>query len=180
MTKTENICGQKIIKIVLYLSSIYMILSAIISLFIIIQGLLTIHYLNIVSSLSIVTAVSIILLTIGNNCSLLLSKNMVLKSNIIINLIVCSIQSISIFSEGFCYKYTQGFEWVGYVHFDLHDGKTDFGAFISTLVFEFIFNFKTANGVMLGTNFFTLLLVVFFGFVLKGIIRIDHLKMKSA
>lgn len=46
-------------------------------------------------------------------------------------------------------------------------GKIDYGTFFSQLIFEAIFNFKNAKGIMVGTNFITLVMAGFFIFLLK-------------
>lgn len=157
---------HRIKNVIIFIISIYLIFTALVSLFYVSMAFTKLESLDIITVPFLLLALFIVSLTLWANADTLLDRKIHKSRNILINLIICAMQSISIFSEGFCYKFVQGFEWVGFIHFDKSTWKFEYGAFFSQFIYEFLFNFRDANGLMIGTNFITLLLTVFFGFLL--------------
>jgi hypothetical protein len=140
---------------------------ALISLGMIIALLFSGLHIDLIAAVTLIISTFIVLTTLFINSKLLLNWKSLNMKYVIFNLIICIIQSVSFFSDGFCYKYTQGLEWVGFLHYDPNNGQWDSGAFFSKTMFEFIFNFKSANGIMIGTNFITLLLGFYYYYLFK-------------
>ncbi len=153
----------------LILSSSYLTLTALISLFFITSILFSNLGIDFIAAITLVVSTFVVLTTILINVRLILNKRWFSQKYLLTNLVICIIQSVSFFSDGLNYKYIQGFEWVGYLHYDTISGKWDSGAFFSKLVFEFVLNFKSAKGVMIGTNFITVLLSFYYYYLFKKI-----------
>ena len=111
--------------------------------------------------------VLLIMITLGVNITILTKKKL-LKRYIYINIFICLLQSIMFFSNGFYFKYTQGFEWIGY--FYTNNVTTDSGLRFTPpkILLELIFNFNDSDGIAVGINYIAFLLFGYYLFLLKS------------
>lgn len=154
-------------KVLLIFSSIYLIITSFISLwfiFILINEDIKLEFLVIIT---LIVGLFIIGLTLWTNSVLLSKIDSIGKREVTTNLVICLIQSFSFFLNGFCFKYTQGLEWGGFLHFHQLTNELDLKMLFPRLTFEFMFNFRSTNGILIGFNFITLLFSFFFIYIKK-------------
>ncbi len=155
----------KIVKIIVLFSSFYFFVTAFWTLFILLNSLYNNVFTDLTGAITLIVSLGIVLLTLVTNFDILKQKGQIKNRSILINLILCLIQSFSFFSSVFSCKYTQGLEWVGFVHLNTSTWKFDYGAFFIGYHFELVFTWAPANGIMIGTNFITLILSCFYTYL---------------
>lgn len=155
------------IRIGLFVSSLYLILTALISFAFLISMLLDGLVKNITSGLALFAMSSVILLTLWVNGRILAIRKLPNRKTLVVNLIICSAQSISFFSDSFRYKFTMGFEWIGFFHYERASRVLDYGTFFTDFIFDFILDSKPVNGMTIGINFIAIFLFVCYFLLLR-------------
>jgi len=162
---SNRIALNKIDKTLLAFSSCFLIITSLISIwfvFIIINIDLKLEFLII---LVLIISMFIIGLTLWTNSVILSKKEVLRKREININLIICLIQSVSIFMNGFRFKYLQGLECVFYINIDQTISKVESGIVLPKLGFQFVFNFMSTKGIFIGINVIALIFSFFFLYI---------------
>lgn len=160
-------------KFLLYFSSVYLIITGFISLwfiFILIDSDLKLQFLIIIT---ISVALFIIGLTLWTNSVMLSKIGFMENSQITMNLIICLIQSFSFFLNGFCYKYTQGLESVGFLHVHQLTNEFELRMFPPKLTFDALFNFRSTNGIYIAVNFIMLPFLLFFIYIKRKYFKLS-------
>lgn len=160
----------KIKNILISASSIFLTLSALISLWLVGHVILKGSIDFLIAILLIVSA-CLILTTIGVNVPLIRNPDSLTERKANFNIIISVLQSLSILVDGFNYRYVQGFEWGVFFHLNHNTNKTIFNTFFSTFIFEGVFNFKSNDGFTIGINFIAVFLVILYVFLRKGLVR---------
>lgn len=149
-------------KILLVFSSIYLMITSLISLwfiFVLINEDIELKFLII---LTLIVGLFIIGLTLWTNAVLLSKLDSIGKKEITINSIICLIQSFSFFLDGFRFKYLQGLEYVLFIHIDQTFNRFERGIIFLRPAFEFVFNFMSTQGIFIGVNIIALTFLFFF------------------
>lgn len=152
--------GKRDFSILLF--SVYMIVAAIISFILLLITIIRNSSFDWVITLAILTALSLILFSGINNLKILISRGKVAKRALLINLILSALQAVIIFTNGFYFKYTQGFELIGFVHIDSLTKAASWDLSNRNFAHDLIFNFKDASGTTVGLNFIGILLTMFY------------------
>lgn len=161
------IAPSKIDRILLFCSSIYLIVTSLISIwliFIIIQAADELKFLIV---LSLIASAFTIGLTLWTNSVILSKIDSLRKKDINVNLIICLVQSFSLFMNCFRFKYVQGLECMVFVYTDQAVSKFKLGFLFPRTGFEFVFNFMYTTGVFFSVNLFALTFLLFFIYISK-------------
>lgn len=160
----------KIKSILVLTSSIYLTLSALISLWLVGYVILN-GSIDFLIAILLIVSVFLIFTTVGVNLPLIRNPNSLTERKANFNIIISVLQSLSILVNGFNYRYVQGFEWGVFFHLNHNTNKTIFNTFFSIFIFEGVFNFKPNDGFTIGINFIAVLLVILSVFLRKGLVK---------
>lgn len=149
----------------------YQLITALVCLFFVFIGAVQ----NLLSDYIIIAGLAvsglILLVTILTNIQILVYRDRLKPHYFTVNAVICLVQSIHLFTDGFYYKYLQGFGLIGYVAL-VHSTKAVlWGVFLKNLTWEFMFKFDESENTLVGINFIAFALMLYFYWLSRNISR---------
>ncbi|SEL95159.1 hypothetical protein [Parapedobacter koreensis] len=168
--KTRNV-----IKII----SVYLLLSALTCVFYLFLVIFKQEELNTLGAwFSVVVPGLIIGVTIFNAIDTLVSKRQdSLRRGSVINGVIFALQSITLFTDGFYYRYTQGNKLFFFINFEHLTKDIRWGIYFEPMVLDFNLKFDSSDNTLVGINFMALVLAVV-SFWMAGIVK-ERLDIKE-
>lgn len=163
----NKIVLSKIDKKLLVFSSIFMMITSLISVFLLFLIINEVDEPGFLVILTFLISLFTIGLTLWTNSIILSNLEVLRKREVNINLIICLIQSFYIYMDGFRIKYVQGLECVFFLFFDKTIKKVEPGVILPTISLEFVFSFLPNDGTFIGVNIIALIFLLFFIYIRK-------------
>lgn len=157
--------SNKIIKAV----AIYQLATALVCLFFLFVGVIQNTLNNVIAISAIAISSIFITVTILTNIQILVYHNRLKSHYFTVNALVCLVQCFHLFSDGFYYKYLQGFGLIGYIAIVNATKQVLSGLFFSNVTLELMFKFDESNSTLIGINFIALALTFYFYWLSKNI-----------
>src|SRR5690606_16008695 len=141
--------------------TIYLLLSAFICVFYLLVLVITQDLNTLGAVLSVVVPSLLVAITIFNSIDVLLSKsNVVLIRGATINGIILAIQSLTLFTEGFYYRYTQGNNLFFFIIIERSTKAILWDIYLELAVFDFDLKFAPSEYTLIGVNMLALGLAI--------------------
>jgi hypothetical protein len=145
---------------------------------ILIKGLIV----DTVGWLSVIACSTVIIFTIINNLKILIKLSNLKENFFIVNILICSLQILSIVFNGFQFKYNQGIEVASYIEIDNKTKDTLFGTIFNNFNFGFTFKFAESDYSLIRLNILYLLLTLLFFYFYRNfnqIVNKDNRTLKE-
>ena len=142
--------------------SLYLILTSLVSIFLLLATLFQNHVVDFISIIALVVGFALAIVTFINNFLILNNLNKVESLQLLVNIFLCILQSIVLFSDGFYFKYTQGFESILFMYTSLNGEMLDVKMSNRTFIHDLIFKFDEFHGLLIGVNFIAAVLILFY------------------
>lgn len=120
------------------------------------------------SYIALILGFALIIVSASNNVFIVTNLSIRQPKSYLVNIAVCLLQSFNIFVDGFYFRYTQGFEWIAFIHVENLNNAIGWGILNFNLTHEMILNFKSSSGITFGINFFALAVGIYFYYLYKA------------
>lgn len=150
-------------------TSIYQLCMGLISLFYILVAIIQNPFDNYLVIVGFLAFCSIVVVTVINNIQILVHLDRLKPLYFSVNAIICIIQVLHIFTNGFYFKYVQGLGLVGYIAVVHSSKEVSYGAFLTNLIWEFTIKFDKSDGTLIGVNFIAFVLLIYYYWLSKNI-----------
>lgn len=141
--------------------TIYLLLSAFLCVFYLLLLVITQDLNTFWAVLSVVVPSLLVAITIFNSINVLVSKsNVVLIRGATINGIILAIQSLTVFTEGFYYRYTQGNNLFFFISIERSTKAVLWDIYLELAVLDFDLKFAPSEYTLIGVNMLALGLAI--------------------
>ena len=141
--------------------TIYLLLSAFICAFYLLLLVITQELNTLGAVLSVIVPSLLVAITFFNSINVLVSKsNLVLIRGTTINGIILAIQTITVFTEGFYYRYTQGSNLFFFISIERSTKAVLWDIYLELAVLDFDLKFAPSEYTLIGVNMMALGLAI--------------------